>query len=57
MSTTPIIEAASALSDQALVELLFRVLFLLAVRGVATPQQIQILTDLQVLVNPCLRVA
>lgn len=57
MSDTPIIETASTLSVEAVREILFHVLVLLAHRGVATEEQLCILAEIQLLEQPQLRVA
>lgn len=52
---TSIIEATRQLSREQRVELLFRALFMLSVRGVATPEQVRIMLEIQEKLNPCLK--
>lgn len=51
---TLIIDAARQITREQRAEILFRVLFTLASRGAATPEQVRIMLEIQHKLNPCL---
>lgn len=54
MNTT-IIEAARQLSKSQKLAILFKVLFILSCRGAATPEQVELMLEIQQKLNPCLK--